>query len=168
MRTRLSCLLALMAALSFTAPAFAQSDMPTQTLGGVVVSSSNDSLVIRTDDGTERTFKVDAQTNLPSNLAQGTRVTVAYHRMDGGVDHAARVTTATADTRPRTGTEATGTPSTDRPATQDPGMGTTPSTDTATTGDQLPATAGPVPALFLAGLGALAAGLGLRRASRRS
>jgi hypothetical protein len=166
MRTRVCCLLAFMAALAFAAPAFSQSDMPTQTLSGVVVSSSNDTLVIRTDDGTERTFKVDSQTNLPSNLAQGTRVTVAYHRMDGGVDHAARVTAASSDTTPprtprASGTESTGTPSTGTMRTDEPAR-------TDTSSDQLPATAGPVPGLILLGLGSLAASLGLRRSSRRA
>jgi hypothetical protein len=158
-----------MAALALAAPAFSQSDMPTQNVSGVVVSSSSDTLVIRTDDGTERTFKVDAQTNAPSDLAQGTRVTVAFHRMEGGVDHAARVSAASSDTTPRTpraGNESTGTPSTepmDRPAAREPVT-----TGTGTTNDQLPATAGPVPGLILMGLGSLAAALGLRRSSRRA
>ena len=160
MRTRVSCVLALMAALAVASPAISQTDAPTQTVSGVVVSSTNDSLVVRTDDGTERTFKVDAQTNLPTNLGSGTRVTVAYHRMEGGVDHAARVTSAAADTgrapQPR---EPMRRDDTARGTTEDPNL---------MAGDQLPATAGPVPQLVLVGLGALVAGLGLRRASRRA
>jgi hypothetical protein len=158
MKTRISCLLALTVALVFAAPAFSQSDMPTQTLSGVVVSSTSDSLVVRTDDGTERTFRVDAQTSLPSSLAQGTRITVAYHRMDGGVDHAARVSAAGSDTG-RTPPPAQADRTMPPPASGD----TTPAA-----GDQLPATAGPLPQLILLGLGSLAAGLGLRRSSRRA
>jgi hypothetical protein len=146
MRKRLACLLAL-SALVFVTPAFSQTG-PAQNVTGVVVSSTNDSLVIRTDDGTERTFKVDAQSTLPSSLASGSRVTVNFHRMDGGVDHAARVTIATAgDTTPRTETM--------------------PADPAGTATGELPATAGPVPHLVLFGLGALAAGLGLRRSARR-
>ena len=145
MKTRLACLLAV-AALMFAVPAIAQN---TQPVTGTVVSSTTDSLVIRTDDGTERTFKVDGQSTLPSSLANGSRVTVNFHRMEGGVDHAASVTMATADTTP---------------APADRGM----RTDAPTTSGELPATAGPVPQLILLGLSALAAGLGLRRYSRQA
>jgi hypothetical protein len=145
MKTRLACLLAV-AALMFAVPVIAQT---TQSISGTVVSSTSDSLVIRTDDGTERTFKVDANSKLPSSLANGSRVTVNFHRMEGGVDHAGSVTMATADTTP---------------APADPGM----RTDAPSTAGELPATAGPVPHMILIGLSALAAGLGLRRYSRQS
>ena len=157
MKTRLAFLLA-MFALVFALPAFSQT---TQTVSGTVVSSTGDSLVIRTDDGTERTFKVDAQSNLPSSLASGARVTVSFHRMDGGVDHAARVTVASADTgrtMPPAGETTTTPPAEQR--TDDPARA-------GETGE-LPATAGPVPQLVLMGLAALAAGLGLRRSSRQA
>jgi hypothetical protein len=138
------------AALMLASPAFSQANMPTQTLSGTVVSSTGDSLVIRTDDGTERTFKVDSQSSLPASLATGVRVSVTYHRMEGGVDHAAKVTLAGTDSTARTEPPMR----TDEPARSASG--------------ELPATAGPVPQLILLGLGSLAAGLGLRRSRRQA
>jgi hypothetical protein len=144
MRTRMSCLLGLVALL-LASPAMSQTDMPTQTVTGTVVSSTSDSLVIKLDTGAERTFKVDTTSNLPASLASGQRVTVRFHAMSGG-DHAAQVTLAG--------------------GTNPPAGGMSPGTADTSSSGQLPATAGPVPALMLAGFSALAAGLALRRASR--
>lgn len=144
MRTRMSCLLGLVVLLLAT-PAMSQTDTATQTLTGTVVSSSTDSLVIKLDDGMQRTFKVDTTSSLPASLASGQRVSVRYHAMSGG-DHAAQVTVVG--------------------GTNPPASDMSPSSaDTAGSG-ALPATAGPVPALLLAGFSALAAGLALRRGSR--
>jgi hypothetical protein len=144
MRTRISCLLGLVVLL-LASPAMSQTDSPTQNVTGTVVSSTTDSLVIKLDDGTERTFKVDSASNLPASLASGQRVTVRFHAMSGG-DHAARVTLAG--------------------GTNPPDSAMSPGTADTSSSGRLPATAGPVPALLLAGFSALAAGLALRRGNR--
>lgn len=144
-------------------PAAAQSSTSTS---GVVVSSTTESLVVRMDDGTQRTFNVTSTTNLPSmRLAEGNRVTVQYRPLDAGLFEAARVELATALNPDRPApTPSDRSMMTETAATQ--GSMTATERDNAriqgeTTEDRetLPATASPMPLLALAGLGALVAGL---------
>jgi hypothetical protein len=75
---------------------------PTSTLTGTVVASSSRELVVETASGRQRVV-VDANTTIPKDLAAGTRVSVEYHRLEGGRFHAARVI-ATPEAAPRTDT----------------------------------------------------------------
>lgn len=163
-RTLLFAVLACVLAVS----AAAQSS---QTLSGTVVSSSSTQLVIDTATG-QRTFDVDASSNLPAGLAVGSRVDVDYHELAGGRMHAATVrmssaapTTPTAETTSPTTPTTTDMPRTTAPATGT-GMAATDDDDDdapqRATGS-LPRTASPLPLLGLAGLAALAGGLALRR-----
>ena len=156
MKFRFACTLAVLA-LALVATGAAQAASPTSTLSGTVVSSSDTSLVIKTDAGLERTFAVDAESRLPAGLTPGTRVTVSYHIMDGGSLHASNVTLG-GDTPSATRT----TPSDTRP------MDTDTRAAEATTADTLPATASNESLLLLAGLLALGGGLVLRRSLSHS
>ena len=148
-------------------PAAAQT--PTST-SGVVVSSTTESLVVRMDDGTERTFSVTSTTNLPTaRLAEGNRVTVQYRPLDAGLFEAARVELAAAINRDRPVTN----PTPDRSMMSEPaaiqGSVTPTQNDTTatprdTTEDRetLPSTASPMPLLALSGIAALISGLILK------
>jgi hypothetical protein len=173
------------AAIILSSPALAQSQYDTdsqtntqttttnQTVSGVVVSSTTDQLVVRTDTGREMTFEVDTATTLPTGtLTPGSTIRVDYRMNDlNGYDavvvrtgaatgsqlDANRTTTSTTDATNRTGTTTT---TTDRT--------TTTTTDrTTTTGmndtNRLPATASPLPLIGLLSLGALAVSYGVRR-----
>jgi hypothetical protein len=125
MKRSLVCVLSILA-LALAAPVMAQSE---QTASGTVVSSSASQIVVRTSDGRQMTFMVDADSNVPSNLQQGSNVTVRYHDMNGTF-HAANVSagttgsTATTPSTPTTGATATtsstptGTSATSAPPTQ--------------------------------------------------
>ena len=140
-------------------PAWAQTN-PSST-SGVVVSSTTDSLVVRLDDGTQRTFAVDSTSTLPSaRLSAGARVTVKYHALDAGRFHAARVELVPSTTdRPAVSSTPTDSPmtserATDRPATTDR--------------EALPATASPMPLLALVGLAAMFTAAALSAVRRQS
>jgi hypothetical protein len=128
MKRSLVCVLSILA-LALTAPVMAQSE---QTASGTVVSSSASQIVVRTSDGRQMTFVVDADSNVPSNLQQGSNVTVRYHDMSGTL-HAANVSAGagTTGSTPTTGATATtsstptGTSATSAPPTQQ----TTPTAD---------------------------------------
>ncbi len=160
-------------------PAAAQSSTSTST-SGVVVSSTTESLVVRMDDGTQRTFNVISTTTLPTaRLAEGNRVTVQYRPLDAGLFEAARVELATALNPDRPApTPSDRSMMSETAATQGSMMATqreATATQRETTATQrenariqgettedretLPATASPMPLLALAGLGALVAGL---------
>jgi hypothetical protein len=145
--------LLLMAVLAV--PAVAQSS------SGVVVSSSTNSVVVRMDDGTQRTFNVTRSTILPPDrLAEGNRVTVQYRPLDGGLFEASSVTIATspASTADRSMTPATTAAQRDPAATSD----TPTPRNAADDGDTLPSTASPMPLLALTGLASLVAGIALK------
>jgi hypothetical protein len=165
-------------ALALAVPILAQSE---QTASGTVVSSSPTQIVVRTTDGRQMTFVVDADSKVPGNLQQGSSVTVRYHDMNGTL-HAANVSagsgtgTATSTTQPAadpTGNDARTSAQPETTATtgaqRDTTTGTTATTDqepsTGTT--RLPATASPLPLVGLSGLIALAGGLGVRALRRR-
>ena len=144
--------------LALAGPALAQT---TDSVSGVVVSSSADSLVIRLDDGSQRTFVTDTTTTLPSGpLAEGSRVTVRFDPMDGGRSRAATVVLASGAQAERPADRPA-----DRPTTQDPAMREGSATDPSVRA--LPDTASGMPLQALAGLAALAGAL-LLRASRRA
>lgn len=140
--------------LALAGPAVAQT---IDTVSGVVVSSSADSLVIRLDDGSQRTFVTDTTSTLPSGrLAVGSRVTVRFDPMDGGRSRAANVALAVGAPAERPA---------DRPTTQEPAMR---GSATDRSARALPNTASGMPLQLLAGLAALAGALLLQRVSRRA
>ncbi len=130
MKRSLVCVLSILA-LALAAPVMAQSE---QTASGTVVSSSASQIVVRTSDGRQMTFMVDADSNVPSNLQQGSNVTVRYHDMNGTF-HAANVSAGTGTTGSSAGSTAT-TPST--PTTG--ATATTSSTPTGTSATSAPPT----------------------------
>ena len=161
-------LLLSVAALALAVAVFAQTAV---TVTGTVVSSSPTQVVIKTDDGRQMTFNVDAQSTVPAGLAAGNPVTVSYHDMGGGTLHAATVTVSSAGT-PSTTTNPPATTNdtyanttrTTAPAGQEPMESAGAKTRTTR---RMPSTASPLPLIGLAGLLSLTAGLGLR-AVRRS
>ena len=133
MKRSLVCVLSILA-LALTAPVMAQSE---QTASGTVVSSSASQIVVRTSDGRQMTFMVDADSNVPSNLQQGSTVTVRYHDMNGTL-HAANVSASAGTTGATTGT--TGSTAT-TPSTPTTGAtATTSSTPTGTSATSAPPT----------------------------
>lgn len=179
------------AAIILSSPALAQSQYDTdsqtqtntqttttnQTVSGVVVSSTADQLVIRTDTGREMTFEVDTATTLPTGtLTPGSTIRVDYRMNDlSGYDaivvrtgaatgsqlDANRTTTSTTDATNRTGTTTT---TTDRTTTTTADRtGTTSTTSDMNDTSRLPATASPLPLIGLLSLGALAVSYGVRR-----
>lgn len=153
-------------------PAAAQT--PTTT-SGVVVSSTTESLVVRMDDGTERTFNVTSTTALPTaRLAEGNRVTVQYRPLNAGLFEAARVELAAAINRDRPVMN----PTPDRSMMSEPAaiQGRVTGADTTATQrdndanqrdanedrETLPSTASPMPLLALAGVAALISSLVLK------
>ena len=163
MKTSLSSLLTV-AALALAIPLMAQD---AKTTSGKVVSSTPGQVVVQTDDGSQMTFKVDAQSTVPTGLSAGSRVTVTYHELAGGMFHAASVAVSDAGTSPTMNTQEAPPP---RPATttttaQEPMPERT--TTTPTPG-RMPATASPLPLVGLAGLLSLTAGLGLRALRRNA
>lgn len=140
--------------LALAGPAAAQT---VDTVSGVVVSSSADSLVIRLDDGSQRTFVTDTTSTLPSGrLAEGSRVTVRFETLDGGRSRAASVALAVVAPAERPA---------DRPTAPEPAMRE--DSTTSPSPRALPDTASGMPLQLLAGLAALAGALLLRRVSRR-
>ncbi len=123
---------------------------PTQSITGTIVSTSGSRLVLNTDSG-RRTFIVDNESSVPSDLVAGNRVSVDFHALSGGRFHAATVTSLA----PSASTMGATT--------------TTAETETATAGTRtrtarnLPATASDLPSIGLVGVLALGAGLLVRR-----
>jgi hypothetical protein len=150
MNARLVALIAFLLASTHGGPASAQTDdRSTATLTGVVVSSGNTSLVVRTDDGAAQTLVIDTTTAMPgAGVAAGDHVTIRYRPLDASRSQA--VSIAVVEAGP--GTEASPDPS--ERTTTDPG--------------RLPATASPMPLLGLLGLTALAGGLFLRMLARHA
>lgn len=139
----------------------------TSTISGTLVSSSAESIVVKTDAGIESTFTVDAGSVLPAGMTPGDRVSVEYHMLDGGSYLASRVTSVSGS--------GTASPATAEGAGSDPGMPAGASGDareegSATSpesGGELPRTAGPLPLLAVIGVMAIGAALGLRAIFRR-
>lgn len=175
------------AAIILSSPASAQSDYDTdtqtrttqtttqnQTVSGVVVSSTTDQLVIRTDTGREMTFEVDANTTLPTGtLMPGSTIRIDYRMNDlNGYDAVVvRTGAATGSQLDQNRTTTTTTPRTDATTRTT----TTTTTDRTTTTsaldddtDRLPATASPLPLIGLLSLGAIAVSYGVRRWRKHS
>jgi hypothetical protein len=168
MRTSLFSLLAV-AVLALAVPAMAQSEL---TVSGTVVSSTPTQIVVKTADGREMTFAVDAQSTVPSGLMTDNPVTVVYHDMGNNTLHAARVTSSTTTTTrtPSTTTTTTRTESTTSRTEPPPAAPTEPmpeSTSTGTSSTRMPATASNLPLVGLAGLLILVGGLGVRALRRQ-
>jgi hypothetical protein len=164
MKTSLSSLLSV-AALALAMPLLAQD---AKTTSGKVVSSTPEQVVVQTDDGSQMTFKVDAQSTVPTGLSAGSRVTVTYHELGGGMFHAASVAAIDAGTSPTMNTKEAPPP---RPATTTTTTAPEPMPERATTTPtpgRMPATASPLPLVGLAGLLSLTAGLGLRALRRNA
>jgi len=106
-------------------------------ISGTVVSSTDTTLVIRTDSGEEMTFNVDSATIRPTSMAVGSRIDVEYHAADGA-NHAAQVRLVGSAT-----------------------------TTAANSNEKLPQTASPLVTIGLVGLAALGSSFVLRQWSRR-
>ena len=85
MRTKARRLAWTLAASALVAPVWAQDpairtaeEPVTLTASGSIVSSTQTSLVIKSDDGSRKTFVVDAESILPEKVTRGDRVTVTY------------------------------------------------------------------------------------------
>lgn len=97
-------------ALALSAPVMAQTE---QSASGTIVSSTSTQIVIKTEDGRQMTFMTDSNTNRPSDLRQGSTVTIRYHDINGTF-HAANVTASagpTSDAPTNSTTATTGTSS---------------------------------------------------------
>ena len=145
--------------LALAGPAAAQT---TDSVSGVVVSSSADSIVIRLDDGSQRTFVTDTTSTLPSGrLAEGNRVTVRFGSMDGGRSRASSVALAGGAPAERPADRPA-----DRTTSQEPAIREGSTYDRSARA--LPDTASGMPLQLLAGLAALAGALLLHASSRRA
>ncbi len=138
---------------------WAQSSGMALHVTGTVVSSSSDSLVVRTESGAEMTFGVDAQSVIPSTLTPDTRVEVAYHSMDGGTYHAAEV-------QPMDSGATTLPPEPSNQSSKLPSQEPSSASAQPTGNESLPRTASPIVLVGLIGLASLGAGASLRLLSR--
>jgi FtsP/CotA-like multicopper oxidase with cupredoxin domain len=80
-------------------------DQKSETVGGIVVSSGNTSLAVRTDTGATMTFVIGTSTVMPTTpVTAGQRVTVRYRPLDSSRSLAVSValggTTLPKDTAP--------------------------------------------------------------------
>ncbi len=138
------------------APAPAQNqDMNavSQSISGTVVSSTGNTLVIKTDAGDQMTFNLDAMSERPASLTAGSRVGIQYHTLEGGKYHAASV-----KLEPASGAAPPSEMTSDETSAAD---------RTATEPRALPGTASPLPLYGLGGLLSFGTALGLRFRSRR-
>ncbi|MBK5255528.1 MAG: LPXTG cell wall anchor domain-containing protein [Vicinamibacteria bacterium] len=147
-------------------PAFSQTD--SSSMSGVVVSTTSDSLVVRMDDGSQRTFSVDSTTTVPSaRLVEGNRITVSYRPLDAGRFQASSVVLFDGPTTgnlvsPSPLDRPTTTRTTDRPAAADDRVRDTDNDR------RLPQTASNMSGLALVGCLALFTGLALSAVRRRA
>ena len=89
--------------------------------------------MVRSDSGAERTFAVSNQSNLPSGLAAGSRVTVKYQTLSDGRYQAQSVAMASGGGSSMSGTSGTtGSDTTGSTGTYGTGSSTTPSSSTGT------------------------------------
>jgi hypothetical protein len=146
MKYLMMCCALIAAAAVCVGPVAAQTnDMDNgETMTGTVVSVSDNTLVITSDDGRRVSFNRDATSIFPTNLAAGQRVRVEYDEEAGGAFHVTDVTLLSTTGTGRTNVD----------------------TDTGYRGD-MPTTASPFPLLGLLGVVALGAGLSARGLSRR-
>lgn len=75
-----------------TAPSPAPDAPATLTVVGSVETTSPTSLVIRAEDGSQQSFRVDQESTVPPHLSRGQRVTVTYEQT---ADSGRRVTAVT-------------------------------------------------------------------------
>lgn len=159
------------AAIILSSPTLAQSQYDTdskttttttttnQTVSGVVVSSTADQLVIRTDTGNEMTFEVDAVTTLPTGtLTPGSTIRVDYRMNDlSGYDavivRTGPATSTTSSTLDNATTRTTTTTTTTSALDDDDDLDA----------DRLPATASPLPLVGMLSTGMIALSYGVRR-----
>jgi len=64
-------------------------------ISGTVTSSTEHSVMVRTDDGEEMVFEVDSRSLMPRNLQTGTHVRIDFHHMDNGSQLATRIVPTT-------------------------------------------------------------------------
>jgi RNase P/RNase MRP subunit p29 len=119
---------------------------PTQTVTGTVISSGNGQLVVDTPSG-QRTFIVDDDSHLASDVTVGSRASVAYHTLSSGRLHAGDVTLMMA-AQPQATTPMAAAPA--------------PAPAPMRTASALPQTASDLPLVGLVGLIALAGAVGVR------
>ncbi|HEU0104914.1 MAG TPA: hypothetical protein VFT38_02005 [Vicinamibacteria bacterium] len=117
---------------------------PAETVTGTVISSGNGQLVVDTPTG-QRTFIVDDDSHLASDVTVGSRAAIEYHTLSGGRLHAGDVTMVMAE----------------QPYATTP-MAAAPAPARVRTASALPQTASDLPLVGLVGLIALAGGVGVR------
>lgn len=162
----------------------------TQSITGTVVSVNDNSMVISRDDGTRMTLALDNQTNKPMDVNVGDRVRIDYTTMGTDRFHAMTIAEVSAGTEGRTtyGTESrSGATGTEGRMGSESRTGSTYGTESRTStygsetrtttrddmtsrtdasGRTLPATAGPLATLAIAGAALVGLGAWIRR--RRS
>jgi hypothetical protein len=119
------------------------------TMYGTLVSIGAGSLVIETDAGAALTFIVDETSVLPAVMTTRDRVGVEYRVSDRGGYRATRLTVLETDRQPATTAAGAALMGREDEAAAD-------------ADDRLPATAGPLPLLALAGGLSITAAVGLR------
>jgi hypothetical protein len=138
---------------------------------GVVVSSSDNQLVLRNDAGKTMTFVIDANTAEPRTFTVGDRVTTTYANVAGtGYVVSRSIVLPGGVTATQTTTTTTPAPAASATATTydaDDDVATTATTVDADD-DTLPATASPLPLAALLGLLAAAGAAASRRFGRNS
>jgi hypothetical protein len=174
-------------ALTLVGPVVAQGpqvvDGPDLVATGKVISVGNTSIAIQTDDhGHSISFLVTTTTVMPTLVAVGSRVRVAYHAIGptgqmadkvtllqgppGATSPAVREFTGASGVQPAapasSAADATPAPRASQSTPQSPATANQPGTPDA----ELPATASPLPLIGLVGLMALLAGVSLRALER--
>jgi hypothetical protein len=160
------------AALAILALAAGTLDATAQmgTSNGVVVSTTPTAVVVRTDDGVQRTYTIDNTSIMPTaSLRVGDRITVDYNTRTSGDYLVSRVTvvpgtSATSTTTSPSSSYSTTSPSTT--STTSPSYSTTSTSNYSTTNDSYPDTAGSDTLFLLLGLAALAGAFGFRAFKR--
>jgi hypothetical protein len=185
-RIHLPLALALLLTSAVMGPAIAQNmddnpatEVPTH-ISGTVVSYTESSLVLRTDQGDQMIFALEATTPRPAMLKANDRVRIEYRRDASGSMYASTITPMAA-----AGTTPSETPASnldDDAAVSDMDHDADPATpgyqssapssqatpySSATDRTGLPATAGPLPILGLMGLIGVGTGLIIRRRRAR-
>jgi hypothetical protein len=142
---------------------------PSSYTTGTVVSSSKEELVVRAPDGHTMDFALDQHRGYGAAMIPGDRVRVEYGALDQDTDVAKNVETlgllAVLDDGSRE-SFAAGAPTESSEGSATSRAGAT--TDVAESSDQLPATASPLPYMFVAGVFLFGSGLVIRLANRGS
>jgi hypothetical protein len=135
------------------APPPAAAPAASTTVTGSVVSSGQQSVVIKTDAGDQMTFEVDGTSMVPAGLVGGDKVSIEYQTLDGGKYRASKVVLSTTSMPAKT--------------TAEQGYDSQHGEESTTqTHEGMPRTASPLPLLALAGSLLVGAAFALRAFSR--